>query len=352
MTAKTNDNRMIHYDLLRILATFNTILLHVAAQFWYDFEVTDPRWLIANSYDAFSRFCVPVFVMISGALFLPGPPKTDMKRLYCHNIMRLVRISVLWHCLYGLINCLEAGIQDMPLSELLKQMIAGKFHLWYLPMQIGIYMLLPILRIWIQNAGKKNIQYFLLLFMLCQVGNETIDALFVHKSVTYVTSLIRPDMVCGYLGYFVLGYYIAHYGISQKYHRLIYAAGAISFFCNPLFSNMLSIWKGEPLAHIYDSFGIFTFTVSAALFLFFTAKVSRHSFGPRAKKVICGISMDTLGVYAMHIAFIQLMSSLGIHSMVLPNIIGIPLLTATCFIACTLAVAILRRLPFIGKYIC
>lgn len=155
MKGKTNDNRMVHYDLLRILAAFSVVMLHISAQFWYDFDVTDFRWLTANTYDALFRFGVPVFVMISGALFLPGPEKTDMKRLYCHNIMRLLAIFIVWSCLYGLLDCYNFGFQNLTMSNILQEMLFGRYHLWYLPLQIGIYMLLPILRIWIQNADKK-----------------------------------------------------------------------------------------------------------------------------------------------------------------------------------------------------
>lgn len=352
MKGKTNDNRMVHYDLLRILAAFSVVILHISAQFWYDFDVTDFRWLTANTYDALFRFGVPVFVMISGALFLPGPEKTDMKRLYCHNIMRLLAIFIVWSCLYGLLDCYNFGFQNLTMSNILQEMLFGRYHLWYLPLQIGIYMLLPILRIWIQNADKKNIRYFLLLFLIFQVGSETLDALFVHKSVTYAASLIKPYMVCGYLGYFIWGYYIAHYGIQQKYHKFIYAAGVLSLACNVFFSNRISLWKGQPLGKIYDSFGIFTFMISTALFLFSTARVSRHSFGPGAKKVIRELSLDTLGVYALHIGLIEILTARGIHSMLLPNIVGIPLFSIFCFITCTLAAAILRRIPVIGKYIC
>ncbi len=351
MTEKTNGNRMLYYDLLRILAASSVVMLHVSAQFWYDFPVTDLRWLTANSYDALSRFGVPVFVMISGALFLPGPPKTDMKRLYTHNILRLLLLFIIWSCLYGLLDCWRFGFQNLNARIILQEMLYGRFHLWYLPMQLGIYMLLPFLRIWVQNAGKKNIRYFLLLFLIFQVCSETAGAMFPGGNVAYAASLIKPYMVCGYLGYFVWGYYIAHYGIAQKYHRLIYAAGCVSAVCNVFFSNRLSLWSGEPRGAIYDSFGIFTFAVSTALFLFFTAKVSRHSFGPRSGKIIRGLSLDTLGVYVLHIGFIECMEPLDIFS-TLPYIIRIPLVAVFCFLTCTLLAAFLRRIPLVGKYIC
>lgn len=352
MTEKTNDNRKVHYDLLRILAAFSVVMLHASAQFWYYLAVTDFRWLTANSYDALFRFGVPVFVMTSGALFLPGPPKTDMKRLYVHNILRLLLLFIIWSCLYGLLDCWHYGFQNLTAHDIFQEMLYGRFHLWYLPMQLGIYMILPILRLWVQNADRKNVQYFLLLFLIFQIGSETVSALFPQSNIAYAASLIKPYMVCGYLGYFILGYYIAHYGIDQKYHRFIYAAGCFSLVCNVLFANGLSLLNGEPHGAICDSYGIFTFAVSTALFLFFTAKVSRHSFSSLTKKIIHELSLDTLGVYILHIGLIECLEPLGIHSMTLPNTIGIPLLAIFCFFTCSLLAAILRRIPIIGKYVC
>lgn len=352
MTEKTNDNRMVHYDLLRILAAFSVVMLHASAQFWHNIPVTDFRWLTANSYDALFRFGVPVFVMISGALFLPGPQKTDMKKLYAHNILRLLVLFIIWSCLYGLFDCWRYGFQNLTARSIFQEMLFGRFHLWYLPMQLGIYMLIPILRVWVQNADRKNIQYFLLLFLIFQIGSETAGALFPHGEIAYIASQIKPYMVCGYLGYFILGYYIVHYGIDQKYHRFIYVAGILSAFCNVYLSNRLSLRKGEPLGDIYDSFGIFTFAVSVALFLFFTAKVSRRSFSQKTRKIIHELSYDTLGVYILHIGLIECLEPYGIHSMMVPNTIGIPLFAIACFFACSLLAAILRRIPVVGKYFC
>ena len=90
----TSEKRMLHYDLLRILAAFSVVMLHSASQFWYTLPVTDKDWLIMNSYDSLVRFGVPVFVMISGALFLSDDKKTDIKRLYTHNILRLLIIYI------------------------------------------------------------------------------------------------------------------------------------------------------------------------------------------------------------------------------------------------------------------
>ena len=87
--------RIIHWDLLRILAAFSIVMLHVAAQFWYDLDKQSAEWLIANSYDALFRFGVPIFVMISGVLFLNPNYVLSIKRLYKHNLFRVISIYII-----------------------------------------------------------------------------------------------------------------------------------------------------------------------------------------------------------------------------------------------------------------
>lgn len=62
--------RVIYFDVLRVLATFAVIVLHLSAQHWADTDVFSNAWLAFNLYGGIVRWSVPIFVMISGALFL------------------------------------------------------------------------------------------------------------------------------------------------------------------------------------------------------------------------------------------------------------------------------------------
>ena len=56
-------------DYLRVFATFGVILLHTAAPLANQYGiVSNYDWWIGNIYNSITRFCVPVFLMISGAL--------------------------------------------------------------------------------------------------------------------------------------------------------------------------------------------------------------------------------------------------------------------------------------------
>lgn len=343
--------RMVHYDLLRIIAAFSVVMLHSAAQFWDSLDIASLEWKVADGYNAVSRFGVPIFVMLSGALLLPEQYKLDMRKLYVHNILRLAAAYVFWSCMYGLLDCWFFGFSVIGWKDVFREMLYGRYHLWFLPMLIGIYMLLPILRIWVHNAQKKNLQYFLLLFFVLKILVQTVKEIWPSNMLAYALSLTEIELACGYVGYFILGYYIAHIGICPKYHKLLYIGAAPSAALNVVLGNLLSVQANAPTGGIYDSFGLFTFWIVCAIFLFFTEVMSRVQYSSRAERLIRELSMGTMGVYMMHIGVMEILSERGVHSMMVPNAVGIPLCAALCFLICLCMAMFLRRLPFIGKYI-
>lgn len=345
-------NRKVHYDLLRILAAFSVVVLHSSAQFWYDLDIQSPEWLIANSYDAVFRFGVPVFVMLSGALFLDKDYEVDIKHLYRHNISRLIILYVVWSCVYGLYDCRNYDIQTVGIKNILKEMLYGRYHLWFLPMLVGIYMLLPILKSWLKHTEKKTIQYFLVLFFVLQIGSETLRALTMTDEIHYILDLTKIEMACGYIGYFVWGYYLAHIGIHAKIRKAFSFLFVPALLLNVILGNILALRAGFAVGTIYDSFGLFTFIIVTVLFLLTTEKGSKLSFRPRSSRFIREISANTLGIYLMHVGLMEYLEELGVHSMMLPNIVGIPLYALLCFVICLFAAGILRRIPVIGRFLC
>lgn len=343
--------RMVHYDLLRIFAAFSVVMLHSAAQFWYTLDVRSTEWIIANSYDAVFRFGVPVFVMISGAMFLDRDYTLDVKRLYKHNILRMLVLYVVWSCLYGLYDCRNIDIQEAGIKAVFRELLYGRYHLWFIPMIVGIYMLLPILKCWVQNADPKNLQYFMGLFLVLQVGGETVRALTVTDEIHYILDTASIELACSYVGYFVWGYYLAHVGVSDRFQKVIYALVIPSAIMNIVLGNYLA-WKvNSPVGAIYDSFGVFTFIIVTALFLITVEKGSKISFSEKSTAIIKELSADTLGVYLIHMGLIEILEHYGIHSMLVPIAIGIPLLAIFIFIISTGIAFLLRKIPVVGRYL-
>lgn len=352
MKDKCMKKRKLHYDILRILAAFSIVMLHSAAQHWYTLDIYSTEWMIANSYDAVFRFGVPLFVMISGALFLN--PESDLKisHLYKRNILRFIVLYMVWSCLYGLWGCRTYDFVQTDWKSYFRAMIQGSYHLWFLPMIVGIYLIVPILRTWVHHADEKNLKYFVSLFLVLQIGRESLRAVTVTDELHEILDLVQVEMVCGYVGYFVWGYYLAYIRLSGRIKKWIYIAFVPGILANVILSNGLTRHYGTPMVTIYDSYGIFTFLIVTGLFVFAQDFLEGKQFSNKSRAVIEEVSADTLGIYVMHIGLLQILQSYGMDSMMLPNIVGIPLLSVICFLTCMFVAAILRRIPVIGKYIC
>lgn len=352
MEKNKHSGHQLYIDILRMIACFSVIMLHASAQVWYSMPVDSVDFKIANSYDALFRFGVPVFVMISGALFLAPGKEVDIKKLYLHHILRLAILYLFWSCLYGLKDCMGFDLSRISWKDIVKEMILGRYHLWFLPMIIGIYALLPVLKIWTSHAPKRNIEYFLLLFFFCQILGETIKALFSANMVDYVVNLFQPEMACSYLGYFVLGYYLVHVGVNKKWHKMIYAGALAGGIFNILLGNFLAEKAGEPTGAIYDSFGLFTTLISIALVIWAKETFVGKKWSKKTEGICREVSAATLGIYVMHVGLIEILESRGIHSRTVPLVFGIPLLAVGCFCICFVLAAVLRRIPAVGKYLC
>lgn len=266
-------DRKLYIDLLRIVACFSVIMLHCASQYWYDFSVNDPRWLVYNSWDAVSRFGVPVFVMISGMLFLSREGQPDVRRLYRNNILRLAVAYFVWCVIYGLWDCSAwFGAEGVTLRDYAAEMVLGRYHLWFVPMLIGIYMLLPVLKTFTDHCSKKTLEYFLLLFLILQIGRSTLAIIRIPALVNVWVSLLDVELACSYVGYFVIGYYLYRYRLSEKACRLLFLASALSLVLAAIISCVTAVIYQEPRAEAFDSYSVFTMLVSVAVFVFLSGE--------------------------------------------------------------------------------
>ncbi|MBE5852406.1 MAG: hypothetical protein E7299_05570 [Lachnospiraceae bacterium] len=347
-----SETRLLYFDILRIIAAFSVVMLHSAAQFWYDLPVSDTNWIITNSYNALFRFGVPIFVMISGSLFLNPEKETNIRKLFTHNIARILILFIFWSCIYGFYDCLRFDFKTLSSKDFIREFILGRYHLWFLPMIACLYCLVPVLHCFVKHAERSVIKYFLLLFIVFQIGIFTLKAFTTQGEILYIFELMNIPLVCSYAGYFILGYYISYIGIDKKYHRLIYISAFLSAVCNVIFGNLLAQKHQEPVADVYDSYGFFTFIIVVAIYLYFTEHKEKFALSSKSSRLIQELSACTLGVYVMHVGLMEIFKNNGFHPLSFPIIIGVPIFAIICFILCTFIAAIVRRIPFVGKFIC
>ena len=223
------NNRIISFDVLRIIAAFTVVMLHATSQ-RLDTSFPSSEWEIRTVYDSFVRWCVPVFFMISGALFLNHERTVNVARLYKKNILHLIFIFFAWSFIYALYLAIVKC--DYNVGHILLRIIEGPVHFWFLKILIGLYVTIPILRMITQN--KRSEEYFLIValitafvlpmfFTFIGLYNES------YKSFAlYHYNAFGIRIASGYVGYFVLGHYLFTYRLSGLAKRFIYIMGLFS----------------------------------------------------------------------------------------------------------------------------
>ena len=100
MTKNNLTQRQYNLDYLRVFSSVAIILLHVTAQNMSYVSLAGTEWNIYNICNGASRWGVPVFVMMSGALFLPREIPT--KTLYKKYILRMAIAYIVWSLFYAI----------------------------------------------------------------------------------------------------------------------------------------------------------------------------------------------------------------------------------------------------------
>lgn len=136
--------RVAYLDYLRLVAILGVITIHVATSLnFYRQDYASLNWQILNFWDGLSRFCVPVFIMISGAIFLNPDFDLSWEKLFKKYLRRIVVSYLIWQLIYcGWYYFAKEG----DLVTVAKFLIGSYDHLWYLPMIAGLYLVTPLLR--------------------------------------------------------------------------------------------------------------------------------------------------------------------------------------------------------------
>ena len=136
--------RNLSFDILRIIAAYGVVLCHASVQF-YNESFPSMEWVARTVYDGMVRWCVPVFVIISGSLFLNTSKILDVRKLYLHNILRVSFAFLLWTIVYSTYDSLDIGLGNKNWPD----------HLWFLEMLIGLYVVIPILRMVVMEKNRR-----------------------------------------------------------------------------------------------------------------------------------------------------------------------------------------------------
>ena len=291
------DKRISGYSYLRIAATFAVMVLHVCTVLadnsdYYGLTFAERGFFTAIRHVV--TWGVPCFVLITGGLFLRKEKTVTIRECLLKYIRRLVLALLIFGIPYAFLIEYEAVrvfSLRMVLNALLRVVTDGSFaHLWFLYMLIGLMLLLPFYKAFINHCSKRTVEYVLGLLFVFLSLIPFLTGIFHFQIGFYL-----PGGSC-FLFYLLFGGYLANYR-----PRLFEKTGLLlSCVCAVLILFLILSLTGSQLI------GLFTVPESP-----FVALLSCSLFAlfRRIRKPAPGWiwSVDRLcfGAYLVHMYFLQ-----------------------------------------------
>ena len=163
-------------------------------------------------------------------------------------------------------------------------------------------------------------------------------------------SYLNIKLVLGYVGYYVLGYYLKEYTLSRPAEYLIYLLGIAGAAVTVGGTAWLSQQRGALAQTFYNYDSPNIALMSTAVFVLFRYLLGVSDERSRRQR-FSGVAKVSFGIYLVHVFFLMLLRNFGITALSFPPVLSVPVLTAAVFLASLAAAWLLSKVPFVGKYL-
>jgi surface polysaccharide O-acyltransferase-like enzyme len=297
--------RFFYADMLRAISIIAVIILHSASD--YDDQLGDipmSHWWSGVVWDGLVRFCVPMFVVLSGAFLLKAGKGVTFKEVFFKRLPKILIPLVFWSVVYVLFKNYSdnKSITEINVKVQLKTFFEGPvyYHLWFLYMFAGIYLLYPIINFFITAAKEIHIRYFLIIWF---ITNSVFGILVILFDLNIGIDL---NFFTGYSGYFVLGYYLVNYTFTPKQLRVIYWLGITGFLISSLVAYICIKLNFEDRAGLIESDFTPDIVLSViGLFLWIKNRVYKNDDTGILHTAIHEISKESMGIYLVHVLVME-----------------------------------------------
>lgn len=304
--------RIVWIDWARFLAIIFVVFCHSIEVEYFDVrfgnaDVGFGTWLFQNVVFTIGRVGVPFFLMITGTLMLGR--QHCVKEHYVKTVLPLLLTTEIWIVLNFIFVNWSKGID---IKLLIAQMLFLKSpemsHMWYMPMILGFYLVIPYLAKIIKDSTIKQISVPLLVAIIAFFCIPTYNAFAgeVIEKLPSVSTVIDISFLGGVYGvYMVLGFYIGQKKLLEKVPAWVLIMVVILSFCantvcahnflqNRLFHTDIFGWYDSP----------FVLASSVALFEM-VRRICKHEVA-----FIGYVARTSFGIYLLHNFFIYFVTYL------------------------------------------
>lgn len=339
--AEASSNHLDWVDGTRCVAALAVVLLHAAASAVTDRSLLGTSgWWVANILDSATRWCVPVFVMLSGALLLgPAHPGESWLAFYQKRFARVLLPLIVWSLFYlGYETCWAYSRETEPdLLFFWKQTLIGMpyFHLWFLFMLPGLYLATPLLRQMLTVLCRKQLAVLCAGLLVLALANK-LFSIWRGDGPPFAGVLFIP-----YIGYFLAGYLIATGPRNSRWPwpTLLASIAVTAIGCGWYAAQ----GKLNAATYFYDYFSIATIPAGLAAFALCLRLPKIKLFG--------WLAPVSFGIYLIHPMWLDLLWQFNLRPTTLHPVLAIPLLTAFAFVVSGVCAWVLLQVPGVRRVV-
>ena len=337
-----------HYlSFLKCLGMFAVIGIHTFCtpfSYWSDSYTSLGSFLSYFLTNALRAWAVPIFVMVSGSLFLDKSREISFYKLYGKYLLRLIFTLFTFGTLFALMERVftahAVSIKMLPLA--LIDVYAGNLwdHLWFVYMIMGLYIVTPPLKVFLAQAKNSDIKYLLVVLFSF---NCIVPFL---NSITGVKFGVYIPINTIWLFYYLLGYalHFEVFSIREVTSIIFILIGLLWCAFGQYLPNMTKV-TGAALRYAGTS-DIIAVLMATGIFAFSKAKCN-HT----ANFLDTFINPLSFGVYILHALFINFILKVVHFTPEKHNYLIVWLLVfIITSIGSIISVWILRKIPFVKKY--
>lgn len=349
-----NGNNILSVEVLKFYAILMVILCHVSGPFLYHLNEIDPSsWWTANVYFSFSRHAVPLFVMASGMLLLGQEKSKKLSTFFHRRFLKVVIPFLFWGPVYLLWRFLFKN-ETMTIVEALKILIEGPvyFHLWFIYLILGLYLVAPILASYLKSAETNNIIYFLCLWFLVVSILPGFRRLFDLKLGIHIL------VTKGFIGYFILGKVLSVLSIKKQGFKYAYLTIFVMTAVTAVGTYILTTKDDGSLSDFFTRSTSPTIIIlSVAIFMLLNSidyKLLYQKY-PFLKQFIQLQSRLSFGIFFIHFIILDILamdnsifkiSTLNSH----PSW-SVPLIVLITYILSSVVIFLMQRIPLLNKVV-
>lgn len=347
---KENRDRLIGLDLLKIVSAFMIVIIHASSGVFNNHELGSLVWKEGLVLNALTRFAVPIFLMISGALLLGR--KISLGRaikkalvagiaLFVWSFSYVVTRRILWN---------DGDVIHDTVMLLFKRGPSG--HLWYGYLLVWIYLFAPILNSLYYALSEKMRLYFVLLGLMIP---SLLDAVINYFSLDGQI-LQNPFFIYMHLGYIVIMFIGRMIFENRKKWSAI--LGIISTMVGFLITVALTVGisrrMGASTHTFFDELEISNVLYAFGIMLL-VCKLDWKGIDTPVKKIIVKVSELAMGIYFSHVLIMWLIGdTVSINGMTFNIENSVPeclLFVCIIFIGTIIMIAPLANIPYIKKLV-